>query len=258
MNFFQQPPQKRTHPKKALPPPPKKATNEIKELPKTQDSLVSLQPKDIYAGLRIKIADDKPPVVYYEQHLYEIYVDGRNKNGTRTGIPYTTNIDTFALAVKNALNSFWKSKTAILIIRTLQMAQEKTPGEDYCLIQPTTQAEEGSRQLLLGAFWNTSGSEKINTEKGIFGDAYIALIHELAHSYRWLIGKGKEDDGKFLDNDNLLKKEEEETSHLENKIRAETGRPLRTAYSLPIIRGGKRIYGEGKEKNWDYRANANK
>ena len=103
------------------------------------------------------------------------------------------------------------------------------------------------------------GNEIFDPQKGkIEATPYVEKDGELGHAYRWAIGEYDKDEGKFADDWGILRLEEEETSHLENKVRAETGKVLRTAYQVPIVKNGKRLLGKVTEKNWNYRLNARK
>jgi hypothetical protein len=189
-------------------------------------------------------------VIFYEKKLYR--QDGIFEPTSRkvTALPYTEK-DLFAFKVQTALNSLWASPTARMIIKTLQKSMEENP---YLIIETNAQGE-GSRQIATMCYWNYQTPEAIDTEKGKLANAPTNLIHELGHAYRWAIGSNQKDEGQFADSWQSLKLEEEETSHLENQVRADTNAPLRTTYNTVIVSNGKRVLGKGRYKNWDYRKN---
>jgi hypothetical protein len=205
-------------------------------------------------GSNLKINTQNGSITYYKNNLYE---GGVTKQDLYKGS------DDFAIAVKNALNKLQNSKTAQGIINTLQKAPE-----NVYVIYPTNESESsrGSSQNATMCYWKYKNPEAVPTENGKTANAAINLIHELGHAYRYEIGEQQKAEGKYISkegqyvgedpNDFIkLKVEEEEASHLENKVRAEMKRPLRTSYELTIVKNGKRLYGV-QEKNWDYRTKA--
>jgi hypothetical protein len=193
-------------------------------------------------GVQVKI-ENGDYLVYYDENLYE------------KGVLYKGN-DVFAIAVREALNSLLISPMAFQIINDLQNAAELFNERPVygAIIVETTEKGEFSSALINRCSWNYKNpfTTKLENKKDQ-ADAAINLIHELGHVYRYNTGEEVEDN--TLDSWNLLQEEEEETSHLENVIRAETGRLLRWTYGgEPIIdESGKRIYGESR---WDYRLKA--
>ena len=202
----------------------------LRPLPKTPDenSNNALEGKDVKEGLSVAFSDGTfhgiKHVVFYDG---ELYIGGEIYSGA----------DSFALDVKKSLNNLWMSKTARMIVQSLQ----KSTRHVYTINQTTQQGEgKGSRNVASMCYWNNSNPEAVNIEGGkIQADSAIVLIHELGHAYNFETDKGYEG---YVDPDNLLEKEEEETSHLENLVRVETNKPLRTAYSVPIVKNKSRIY----------------
>ena len=192
----------------------------LRPLPKTPDENRNNggEGKDVKEGLSIAFSDGNfegiKHVVFYAG---ELYIAGEIYAGT----------DSFALDVKKSLNNLWMSKTAKMIVQCLQ----NSINHAYTINQSAAKGES-SRTVATMCYWNNNNAEALNTEKGMMVDKDIVLIHELAHAYNYEMDKNYQG---YVDSDSLLELEEEETSHLENLVRVETNKPLRTAYSVPII-----------------------
>ena len=194
-------------------------------------------------GLQIKIKDGSA-VIFYDRELYT--QDGLYEKGQIDveALVYTEG-DAFGLAVKANLNLLWSSATAQVIIQTLQRSTEENP---FLIVETEDVGEQGSRSIATMCYWNYKNPEKLPTENGEIADAATNLIHELGHAYRWKIGLNQKDESSVVDSFTGFRKEEEETAHLENRVRIQTNRPLRTKYSFNlIVKNKKRIFG-----NWNY------
>ena len=187
--------------------------------------------KPIKERFRIK-ASDGTFIIFYDG---ELYTSTSLNDGN--GVVYK-GTDAFVLNVKKALKSLWASKTARMIIQTLQ-SDEK----DIFFVEQSSGDTKGSHAVGTTGYWDDKDPEKLNTEKGVIADAAINLIHELGHLYNYSMGFNYSG---FADNPKgdlgLLRLEEEETCHLENLVRVELDKPLRTAYQVTIVRNKHRIY----------------
>ena len=88
-----------------------------------------------------------------------------------------------------------------------------------------------THRLLNLIYWDKNGA-RIPTTKGYQTNPIIDLVHELAHiQYNWNVGKYDSWNDVKLGNGKIITVAEIYTTHIENKIRAEQGLPLRTHYT---------------------------
>ena len=184
-------------------------------------------PKTKKDGLKIK-ASDGTGIIFYEGELYT----GTSVEGNRL-VVYKGE-DAFVLNVKKTLNSLWESKTARMIVQQLQSDKKNV----FLVIQSEAKGE-GSHAVATMGYWNDKNPEKVITETNSPADASINLIHELGHLYNY--SKGFNYSG-YADSWEILPLEEEQTAHLENLVRFELRKPLRTVYNVEIVKNKKRIF----------------
>ena len=184
-------------------------------------------PKIIKEGLKIKVSDEIA-IIFYNGELYTSTSATDN-----SGVLYD-GTDAFVLNVKKTLNALWESTTARMIVQQLQSDKKNV----FLVIQSEAKGE-GSHAVATMGYWNDKNPEKVITETNSPADASINLIHELGHLYNY--SKGFNYSG-YADSWEILPLEEEQTAHLENLVRFELRKPLRTVYNVEIVKNKKRIF----------------